>query len=298
MNVPFFSVVIPTYNRIDDLKKTINSVLKQSFVDFEIIISDDCSSDLTQDWCEGLNIKKIHYFRQNKNLGIALNWAFGINQANGRYVCILMDDDGYYPDFLQVRYEQIIKYPNADLIYSGYSEIVNGNCVSSLSLPVKFPILVSGPELIHHLLRSPRWIGSFAIEKNKLCNVISESIGYGLVLDFALLLKIAFVKDSCAVLVPGCSFWMSKHPGQTSNTRTLEMYNQAIKFLYDNYYYFPIKSRKLYREVIAEFLISKSRYLLKSNRIRSCFFLIVSFWYLPFSLIKHRLWIFRKIIFK
>lgn len=93
------SIVTPTYNRKDMLKDVIESSMKQSYSDFEIIIVDDCSSDGTDEFIKAYESdERIRYFRNKKNMGPGYNRNFGFKQAKGDYV-IFMDDDDYYTDF-------------------------------------------------------------------------------------------------------------------------------------------------------------------------------------------------------
>jgi glycosyltransferase involved in cell wall biosynthesis len=79
-NLSQISVVIPTYNRSWGLIRSIESVLSQSFQDFELIIVDDCSPDDTQEVIQSIKDSRIHYFRQPQNVGVAKNWGTGLKQ--------------------------------------------------------------------------------------------------------------------------------------------------------------------------------------------------------------------------
>jgi glycosyltransferase involved in cell wall biosynthesis len=93
---PFFSVVIPLYNRATTIKDTITSVTSQSFGDFEIVIVDDGSTDNPQQVINGLNDPRIHYFQQdNGGGGSARNR--GIMEARGSFIAFLDSDDFFLP---------------------------------------------------------------------------------------------------------------------------------------------------------------------------------------------------------
>ncbi len=116
---PFFSVVIPTYNRAHLIVDTINSVIKQSYADYEIIIVDDGSTDNTEDIVNGLQYPHLHYFkRPNLERGAARN--FGISQSIGKYVTFCDSDDLLFPNYLANAYETITKNNNADWIHVAY----------------------------------------------------------------------------------------------------------------------------------------------------------------------------------
>ncbi len=93
MNQPFFSIVIPTYNRYQNLKKAINSILLQDFKDFEIVISDNHSTDKTKQIVKSFKDKRIRYFKNSKNFGAEGNYKKAFNRAKGKYIFSMGDDD-------------------------------------------------------------------------------------------------------------------------------------------------------------------------------------------------------------
>jgi len=88
----FFSIVIPTYNRANIISYAINSILNQSFVDYEILIIDDGSNDDTEDVVKSYSNAKIKYIK-TKNHGVAHARNTGIKLATGNYVGFLDSDD-------------------------------------------------------------------------------------------------------------------------------------------------------------------------------------------------------------
>lgn len=107
MVVPFFSVVIPSYNRADFVADTIQSVFKQTFKDFEVLLVDDGSTDTTAEAIQPLlGDKRLQYLpKQNAERGAARN--YGLARARGRYVLFLDSDDRWQPDHLAVLYQAI-----------------------------------------------------------------------------------------------------------------------------------------------------------------------------------------------
>jgi len=99
--MPYFSVVIPTYNRAHSIPKAIDSVLKQSFQDFEIIIVDDASTDHTKEVVAKLNDNRIHYILNSTNQERCVSRNIGISKAKGEYICFLDSDDYHLPDHLE-----------------------------------------------------------------------------------------------------------------------------------------------------------------------------------------------------
>ena len=101
---PYFSVIIPTYNRAQFLPQAIRSVLAQQMTNWELIIIDDGSTDETPAVAESFRTDpRIRYHRQtNAELNAARNQ--GIQLAEGEYLLFLDDDDRFEPDHLQILY--------------------------------------------------------------------------------------------------------------------------------------------------------------------------------------------------
>lgn len=99
MNKPFFSVIIPTYNRADFIGRTIKSVLNQDFKNFELIVVDDGSTDHTAQVVEGFDDERIrYYYKTNAERGAARN--FGALKSKGEYLNFLDSDDLLYENHL------------------------------------------------------------------------------------------------------------------------------------------------------------------------------------------------------
>jgi len=95
------SCVIYTYNRAAILSRAIRSVLNQTYQNFELIISDDCSSDNTEEVVLNFTDPRIKYFRNEKNVGSSINKIIGISKTAGRYIVILDDDNEFAPTFFE-----------------------------------------------------------------------------------------------------------------------------------------------------------------------------------------------------
>jgi len=92
---PFFSIIIPTYNRASMIPKAIESVLQQTFVEWELIIIDDGSIDNTAEIVKTYTDSRIKYiWQENQERSVARNK--GISIAKGRYICFLDSDNKYY----------------------------------------------------------------------------------------------------------------------------------------------------------------------------------------------------------
>ena len=116
---PFFSVVMPTRNRAKLLPFAIQSLLNQTFDDFEIIISDNFSSDETPQIARSFDDKRIKYFRSDKALSINDSFEFALSHAIGEYISFLPDDDAFTPNALE-RVKQIIDDHQAEIVAFHY----------------------------------------------------------------------------------------------------------------------------------------------------------------------------------
>ncbi|MBL7718280.1 MAG: glycosyltransferase family 2 protein [Flavipsychrobacter sp.] len=104
--MPFFSVIIPSFNRADKLGACITSVLEQTFPDFELLIIDDGSTDNTREVVASFTDKRIIYtYQENKERSASRNK--GMSLARGRYIAFLDSDDVYSAHHLQSLYGAI-----------------------------------------------------------------------------------------------------------------------------------------------------------------------------------------------
>jgi teichuronic acid biosynthesis glycosyltransferase TuaG len=95
------SIIIPTFNRKNLLKETLDSILTQTYTDFELIIVDNCSKDRTDEFVKSCKDRRIRYFQNQNNGIIAVNLNFGIEKAQGEYIALCDDDDLWFPTKLE-----------------------------------------------------------------------------------------------------------------------------------------------------------------------------------------------------
>lgn len=119
---PFFSVIIPTYNRKKRVLNAIESVLKQTFIDFELIVVDDGSTDGTKDVIAPIIDTRIKYLYQ-KNSGAPVARNAGIKAAQGDYISFLDSDDIFLPEKLEKVYQEIQKFPTESILISSHRRV-------------------------------------------------------------------------------------------------------------------------------------------------------------------------------
>ncbi len=125
----FFSVIIPTYNRAKLLKIAIDSVLSQSFTDFELIIIDDGSTDDSKQVVERFKGGRISYINK-AHQGVTPARNQGIKEARGEFICFLDSDDRFRKDKLEITHEYIKKYPQYKIFHTEEIWYKNGGLLS------------------------------------------------------------------------------------------------------------------------------------------------------------------------
>ena len=127
-DTPKVSVIIPNYNHARFLQKRIESVLNQTYQDFEIIYLDDASTDGSQEvFASFAQDKRIRAFSNTVNTGIpGKQWNKGVREARGEYIWIAESDDYTDEHFLEMLVPQLEAHPTAGLVYC-HSWVVNEN---------------------------------------------------------------------------------------------------------------------------------------------------------------------------
>jgi len=122
------SIITPSYNSLKFIAKTINSVLDQTYQEWEMIIIDDCSSDASIDIIEKYieNDNRIKCIKLEKNVGPANARNVGIQEAKGKYIAFLDSDDIWFPNKLEKQIEFMQKN-DLSLTYSSYETIDENN---------------------------------------------------------------------------------------------------------------------------------------------------------------------------
>ena len=129
------SIIMPSYNTAKFIGETINSVLAQSYANWELIIVDDCSTDNTDDVVnQYLADERIRYIKNDTNSGAAVSRNRALQEANGKWIAFLDSDDLWEPDKLQKQIS-FMRDNSYHFSYTNYIEIdeeskPNGKCVT------------------------------------------------------------------------------------------------------------------------------------------------------------------------
>lgn len=116
------SIIMPSYNTAKFISESINSVLAQTYKDWELIIVDDCSTDNTDEVVASFNDERIRYLKNEKNSGAAVSRNKAISEASGRWIAFLDSDDLWEPEKLEKQITFMEK-GGYGFSYTGYREI-------------------------------------------------------------------------------------------------------------------------------------------------------------------------------
>ena len=124
---PLVSVIMPAYNAERYIEKSIRSVQRQTWPDWELIVLDDCSSDRTAEVAAGLAREddRIRLYTNEQNLGVARTRNRGLELCRGDYVAFLDSDDAWRPEKLELQLK-CARETGADLVYTSYAIVDAG----------------------------------------------------------------------------------------------------------------------------------------------------------------------------
>ncbi len=164
------SVIMPVYGVEKYVETAIQSVLKQSFSDFEFLIIDDCSPDRSVDICRKFDDSRIRIIEHTENRGLAGARNTGIRQAKGEYLAFLDSDDAWHPEKLHKHVSHLEMNPAIGLSFSR-SEFMdeNGKRLSHCQMPK-----LDFAPAEHLLCRNPIGNGSAPVVRRE----VFEDIGF------------------------------------------------------------------------------------------------------------------------
>jgi glycosyltransferase involved in cell wall biosynthesis len=123
------TVLMPVYNAASDLRRAIESILGQSYADFEFLIIDDGSIDQSVEIVESYSDRRIRLFRNEKNLGLSPTLNKGLELAGGELVARMDADDFSYPDRLARQMDYLNAHPDCALVGTGARVLDEGGAV-------------------------------------------------------------------------------------------------------------------------------------------------------------------------
>lgn len=121
----FFSIIMPLYNKAPYVRKAVESVVRQTFADWELIVVDDGSDDGGAELVKAFSDTRIRMIRQ-ENMGVSMARNNGVSVAQGDYICFLDADDWWCDGYLESMQELIARHPDAGLYSTAYLLVKNG----------------------------------------------------------------------------------------------------------------------------------------------------------------------------
>lgn len=287
--MPFFSIVIPLYNKANFILATLKSVSDQTFENYEIIVINDGSTDESLSKIEALKLPKLSiHTQENKGLSAARNR--GVTLARGQYVALLDADDIWKPTYLKSMFKLIENYPNHQIFGCNYKESRNGRL---MDIHTSFEAQPNQESYVLDDFFSANY-KQFIVDQSSLifdCNFIkthtfnehidvSEDVDYYLnyfaseqiiFLNRSLMIKTYDDNDQLSSSkiskkrVPDLEHYKTRYSSNTSIQKyiDIQLYKLAIKYTYENN---KSKRQKCITQINPLRLSMKQRLLLKSPK--------------------------------
>lgn len=219
MYMPKFSVIVPLYNKAPYVKKALDSVISQTFSDWECIIVDDGSTDNSAAICEEFIVHHtqytIHLLRQpNSGVGVARN--NGVAASNGEYLCFLDADDWWEPTYLEEMNKLIAEYSDAGLFCTNYVYYKPGKTHVALKLERGY---MNYPDAYMHG-EMPVWTGAACMPRKVFDEMGGFPKGIKLGEDFLLWAKTA-LQYKVAFCEKPLAYYNNDVPASLRATRNL-----------------------------------------------------------------------------
>lgn len=276
---PYFSVVIPTYNRAEKLKQTLDSVIAQSFTDFEVLVMDDGSIDNTKAVVESFQDARISYAWAQNSGGPATPRNLGINAAQADWICFLDADDLWYPDKLKRVHEAITNNQSLDLIC--HNEMMSVLATGSKSLlkygPFEADFYRVMLTLGNQVSTSAATVKRDFLNKHSLR--FNQSPDYVIIEDYDMWLRVAFHGGVFHFIAEPLGEYIIENDNISSNLE--KMQHNHLVVLRDHVYNlqtFQPDKDKLWNYINTGLLISNARNMLANRRyVSGANFLIRAF---------------------
>jgi len=174
---PLVSVIVTTYNRKELLKETIDSILNQTFKDFELIVVDNFSDYDFFEHIKSFNDSRIRVFQNQNNGIIAVNRNYGIKKSKGEFIAFCDDDDIWYESKLEKSIDIFRSESKVDIVSHAVYKTINGETSSKWPKTTKINKL----DIYNQLLFKGNFVGFCTVTVKK--KVIEEINGFDESLD-------------------------------------------------------------------------------------------------------------------
>ncbi|MCC7303037.1 MAG: glycosyltransferase [Bacteroidia bacterium] len=268
--MPFFTVIIPTYNRAVRLKLAIESVLQQSFGDWELLIIDDGSTDDTRETVLRYEDSRIKYhWQENKERSSARNK--GIDLSTGQYICFLDSDDTYAPNHLEVLHS-VIRQTGGELlrVYAIFNKEKSGDKIRQ-EIPSRESGLLADAET--HFVNVVCNPSALCVRREIVDKVrFDEALSLGE--DFDFIMRILQYKP-IFISVPEHTIIMVEHEDNTLSQQSPEFHQTYIDSLKSILYRQLVTDEKN-RNTLMDRITRRYRWMAECHRLKGNVFL---YWY-------------------
>ena len=207
------SIITPAYNGEEYIAETINSVLAQTYTNWEMLIIDDCSTDRTIEVVKGFGDSRIHFIQNSTNSGAAIARNKALAEAKGKWIAFLDSDDLWYPEKLEKQIE-FMKQNNYNFTYTEYLVMDERDGTRAIKM--------SGPKRITKKdMYNCNWIGCLTVMYNREVVGTLKIPDLKKRNDYALWLKA--IHSSDCYLYPHVLAKYRKHANSISNVSKLSL---------------------------------------------------------------------------
>jgi glycosyltransferase involved in cell wall biosynthesis len=243
-----FSIVIPVFNRPRELRRALESCLRQTYSNIEVIVIDDCSTEDVQSVCTEFEDSRLKYARNATNSGASESRNFGMSLATGDYVCFLDSDDILLPEKLRVVHQAIINSAADIIIHKQYRVFDNDHGRAIHEFMPRTP-LRQGDSIAEYIFRD----GNF-IQTNTFTLRRSIVEGRRFEKKYCLWDDTQFIIDCCASTrsivyldEPLAIFFDLLDHSRISQTRDMNQHAEMLAYLEQN----GLKDAKIYFQALA-----------------------------------------------
>lgn len=274
--MPKVSVIMPSYNKAHYIAKSIESILNQTYADWELIIIDDVSTDDSVKIIQSFMDERIIFKVNERNVGIAENRNRAIDIAKGEYIALLDADDISTNIRLEKEVDFLDNHPDIDVVFGGFQEIdTNGNIKETYFSPLKNPAYIKAQLMVQDVIPN----GSCMYRKSFIDKYnIRYRDGYLGMDDY-----LFWIECSLYGKITGLSdvflYWRNTENNGTNTYKYSEAYREKREQKYSEILAFALKENgftltdteiKLYCRILSEY-----KYKIMSEEEIFCFYSLI-----------------------
>lgn len=233
--MPAISVITPVYNRPQPLRRALQSVLDQTFKDFEIIVVDDGSTDDLQAQVPALGRPEVRYIRQvNQGVGAARN--SGLASAEGEFISFLDSDDRFLPNNLEYLHAALRQAPRAGIAHGWATTVDHAGTEAQWTRP-----RLSGLAYRNYLFANPNLMGTLLLRRTCLTGDQTFDATLPVFEDWDFWLRLSFHSEFTHV--PRRVAQVLFQPVQRTTSQPAVVVGQTVKHIYGKLQAEPVAGR-------------------------------------------------------